>query len=170
MCTQLFSARICTTTDSKVCRGRREVVRRIEIDDDVYAELERNAKGFEQPNDVLRRLLLTTSDATKSSTRFPSPAAMSLPGALAPLIAKGFVKAGDTLSHVQVRKGRRFGGVVEADGWIRTEKDRYKEPSPALRDLVGTQIDGWAYWTHDSTRRTLRQLRTDSGGTGRGGR
>lgn len=145
-------------------------MRRIEIDDEVYAELERNVKGFEQPNDVLRRLLLGTSNVAKSSTRVPSPVAVSIPGALAPLIAKGFVKAGDTLSHVQVRKGRRFAGVVEADGWIRTDKGRYKEPSPALGELVGTSIDGWAYWTHDPTRRTLRQLRTDSGGTGRGGR
>lgn len=142
---------------------------RIEIDDDVYAELEKNVKGFEQPNDVLRRLLLRTGEATKTSAPVPGRARLSIPGALAPLIAKGLVKPGDTLSHVQVRKGRRFAATVETDGWIGTELSRYKEPSPALGNLVGTSIDGWAYWTHDPSGKTLRQLRNESGGTGRGG-
>ncbi|WP_144081705.1 hypothetical protein [Micromonospora wenchangensis] len=145
-------------------------MRRIEIDDDVYAELERNVKGFEQPNDVLRRMLLEKGHSTAGSPAVPSPAAPSIPGALTALIEKGFVKAGDALSHVQVRKGRRFAATVEADGWIRTELGRYKEPSPALGKLVGTSIDGWAYWIHDPTGKSLRQLRAESGATGRGGR
>lgn len=145
-------------------------MRRIEIDDDVYAELERNVKGFEQPNDVLRRLLLKNAQPTAGSTGVPSPAAPSIPGALTPLIDQGFVKPGDTLSHVQVRKGRHFAATVEPDGWIRTEMGRYKEPSPALGKLVGTSIDGWAYWIHGPTGKSLRRLRAESGATGCGGR
>ncbi|WP_262285940.1 hypothetical protein [Micromonospora sp. MA102] len=145
-------------------------MRRIEIDDDVYAELERNVKGFEQPNDVLRRMLLGKSRPTPGSPGVPSAAAPSIPGALSDLIAQGFVKAGDTLRHVQVRKGRRFAATVERDGWIRTDIGRYREPSPALGKLVGTSIDGWAYWIHDPTGKSLRQLRAESGATGRGGR
>ncbi|MFG1660683.1 hypothetical protein ACGFIY_29515 [Micromonospora chersina] len=145
-------------------------MRRIEIDDDVYAELERNVKGFEQPNDVLRRLLLKNAQPTTGSGAVPSPAAPSIPGALTLLIDQGFVKPGDTLSHVQVRKGRRFAATVEPDGWIRTDIGRYKEPSPALGKLVGTSIDGWAYWIHDPTGKSLRRLRAESGATGRGGR
>lgn len=145
-------------------------MRRIEIDDDVYAELERNVKGFEQPNDVLRRLLLKNNQLKVVSTPVSSPAAPSIPGALAHLLAHGLVKAGDTLRHVQVRKGRRFAATIEPDGWIRTDIGRYKEPSPALGKLVGTSIDGWAYWIHDPTGKSLRRLRSESGETGRGGR
>lgn len=145
-------------------------MRRIEIDDDVYAELERNVKGFEQPNDVLRRLLLGEGRAASKSATAPSPAAPSIPGALSDLLGKGLIEVGDTLSHVQVRKGRRFAATVEPDGWIKTEAGRYKEPSPALSKLVGTSIDGWANWTHDPTGKSLRRLRAEGGGTGRGGR
>lgn len=91
-------------------------------------------------------------------------------GALLTLIEKGVVTAGDDLSHVQVRKGRTFSGKIESDGWIRTELDRYREPSPALGALVGTSIDGWKHWTHEPTGKSLRRLRHEIGGTGRGGR
>jgi hypothetical protein len=128
--------------------------------------LEKVVRGFEQPNDILRRVLLKAPRAELPSVG--RRMSTSIPGALVSLIAKGFLKPGDTLSHVQVRKGRSFVGVVEADGWVRTDIKRYKEPSPALGDLVGTSIDGWAYWTHDRSGKTLRQLRQDSGGKGRG--
>lgn len=145
-------------------------MRRIEIDDEVYAVLEQNVRGFEQPNDVLRRLLLASGPAGEGSTPTPNSSAAVIPGALAPLLAAGVVRAGDTLSHVQVRKARSFSAVIEADGWIRTEKGRYKEPSPALGELVGTAIDGWARWKHDETMKSLRQLRSEIGGSGRFGR
>ena len=132
-------------------------MRRIEIDDEVYAELEKLVRGFEQPNDILRRVLLKSPNTEPPSAG--RRMSTSIPGALVSLITKGFLKPGDTLSHVQVRKGRTFVGVVEADGWVRTDIKRYKEPSPALGDLVGTSIDGWAFWTHDRLGKTLRQLR-----------
>ncbi|MBE1489018.1 restriction system modified-DNA reader domain-containing protein [Plantactinospora soyae] len=131
-------------------------MRRIEIDDEVYAHLEEHARGFEQPNDVLRRRLLEPTGSFR-----PRPAhtsSSSVPGALADLIAKGAINPGDTLSHVQVRKGRKFSGVVEGDGWIKTEVDRYKNPSPALGQLLGTSINGWANWTHDASGKTLGRL------------
>lgn len=144
-------------------------MRRIEIDEDVYTELARHVVGFEQPNDVLRRLLL--KDAPSSNGREPTrTATTSIPGALAALIAQEYIGPGDELVHVQVRKGRRFTATVEPDGWIRTDVKRYREPSPALGELVGTSIDGWAYWTHERSGKTLRQLRKESGGKGRGER
>lgn len=37
----------------------------------------------------------------------------------------------------------------------------FKEPSPALREFTGSQIDGWAFWTHEGrwpdTERPARQ-------------
>lgn len=138
---------------------------RIEIDDEVYAALAAQASGFETPNDVLRRALrLGVNEVPAASAR---PTVSSIPGALAGLLEAGVVKPGDQLRHVQVRKGNAFTGTVEADGWITTAVSRYSTPSPALSALVGTSIDGWAYWTHEPSGKTLRQLRTEIGGRGK---
>lgn len=130
-------------------------MRRIEIDDEVYAELERNVKGFEQPNDVLHRLLL-------GEDRRPSGADMpeGRRGKLLPLIEAGLVGPDDDLKHEQTRKGKVFAATVMESGGLRTDKGVYQAPSPALADLVGNQIDGWANWLHTPSGKTLRQLRS----------
>jgi Restriction Enzyme Adenine Methylase Associated len=127
---------------------------RIEIDDDVYAELERYVKGFEQPNDVLRRLLLK-DNTTLSSV----DATAGRKGKLLPLIEGGLIKPDDKLKHEQTRKGNVFEATVTESGWLSTNKGLYQAPSPALVDLVGSQIDGWANWLHVPSGKTLRQLR-----------
>ena len=126
---------------------------RIEIDDEVYKFLEHRARGFQRPNDVLRSMLLEGEPGAEgvSSRR---------PGKLVGLLAQGLISPGDRLVHVQVRKGGHFLGVVTEDGWIQTEIDSYAEPSPALRDLVRSQIDGWANWTHERSQKSLRNLRS----------
>lgn len=130
------------------------VMHRIEIDDDVYAELERHVKGFEQPNDVLRRLLLKDkARAVKVDVTAGKR------GKLLPLIESGFIKTGDKLKHEQTRKGNVFEAEVTDMGWITTGKGVYQAPSPALVDLVGSQIDGWANWTHAASGKSLRSLR-----------
>ncbi len=141
-------------------------MRRIEIDDEVYEALAGRAVGFQQPNDVLREVLDLGRDA-------PGPAAATTParpGRLVPLLTAGVLEPGDKLVHVQTRKGLSFVGQVEADGWITTELGRYAEPSPALRDLAGSQIDGWAYWVHERSSKSLRRLREEIGGKPRGHR
>lgn len=129
-------------------------MRRIEIDDEVYAELERHVKGFEQPNDVLRRLLL--SDRAE---RVPSPRKPAAVGKLLPLIRAGLVSEGDVVVHERPRKGDRFEATIVESGWIRSDGTLYQAPSPALSHLVGSQIDGWANWTHQRSGKTLRELR-----------
>ena len=124
-------------------------MRRIEIDDEVYAWLADKAKGFEQPNDVLRRELLGASAMTEDR---------SAKGRLWPLLQAGLIEAGDELRHDQPRKGRTHRGVVEADGRIRTEKGLYEHPSRALGDLVDTSISGPANWIHDRSGKPLYQL------------
>jgi hypothetical protein len=128
-------------------------MKRIEIDDEVYALLEQNVKGFEQPNDVLRRLLALDGGSSKPG------AVAGATGRLYPFITAGLLKPGDGLEHHQPRKGRTLKGEVRPDGFIKTELGVYKEPSPALGKLVGTQIDGWANWRHVPSGQTLRQLR-----------
>lgn len=141
-------------------------VRRIEIDEDVYAELEKHVKGFEQPNDVLRRLLLKSAPSKPAA----SAGRMTLRGTrdMVELMRLGAIREGDELTHRQPRKGRSFTATVEPGGCIRTDVDVYREPSPALRDLVGSQIDGWKHWTHTRSGKTLRQLRYDNGLSGDG--
>ena len=131
---------------------------RIEIDDEVYAALAQRARGFEVPNDVLRREygLDGTPSGGRSELLHPST---FVAGRLLPLIEMGLVKPGDELVHHQPRKGRTFSASVDEAGWIVTDLGRYKEPSPALRDLVGSQIDGWFRWTHVSSGQTLKQLK-----------
>ncbi|MFC4068194.1 restriction system modified-DNA reader domain-containing protein [Actinoplanes subglobosus] len=137
-------------------------MRRIEVDDDVYAHLERHVRGFEQPNDVLRRLLFEQPQAPATSSSPGTTSTTVIRGKLKPLLEQGeTLKAGDTLTHTQVRKGRTFTATVEPDGWIKTDKGRYREPSPALSELVGTAIDGWAYWIHETSGKSLRTLRSE---------
>ncbi len=129
---------------------------RIEIDDDVYAELGRHVKGFEQPNDVLRRMLLA-----EAAAEAPSRTELAgRKGKLLPLLEGGLIKPGDKLRHVQTRKGNIFEATVTASGEIVTTKGTYPAPSPALVDFVGSQIDGWANWLHLPSGKSLRQLRS----------
>ncbi|MGW5223187.1 restriction system modified-DNA reader domain-containing protein [Nocardia sp. NPDC004085] len=124
----------------------------IVVDDEVYSALAELRRGFEQPNDVLRRLLLTDD----SSASIPSPPRI---GRLAPLMDAGLVKSGDALRHERVRKGQIFTATIKDGGLISTDKGIYTAPSPALKDLVGTEIDGWHNWIHISSGKSLRELR-----------
>lgn len=130
---------------------------RIEIDDEVYAELERHVKGFERPNDVLRRLLLG------DTTTAPIAVVSSRRGKLLPLLQAQRIAVGDVLVHERKRKGDRFEATVAEQGWLDVNGRPYQSPSPALSHLVGSQIDGWHNWKHVKSGKTLRELRDDPG-------
>ena len=127
--------------------------RRIEITDDVYDALATHVQGFEQPNDVLRRIL--NLDATAPSA---APTTQHR-GRLAPLLEAGRLMAGDTLQHIRPRRGDSFTATVDEHGFVVTEHGRYEAPSPALSKLVGSQIDGWKNWKHAKSGHTLSELR-----------
>lgn len=127
-------------------------MRTIKVDDEVFAALEREAKAFVEttPNDVLRRVLLS-----KEPGSAPEKA-----GDLMPLIKAGHVRAGDKLVHHQPRKRRTFTAVVTAGGYIELDDGRpFAEPSPALRECVGHQINGWTNWRLQRTGQVLDDLR-----------
>lgn len=140
-------------------------MRRIEIDDEVYAWLEKRARGFEVPNDVLRRELLGDSQPATSSPLRPVP---PVTGGLYPLIAAGLIQPGDTLSCHRTRQGITYKAEVLPDGFIRTERGTFRAPSPALKAYVQTEVDGWASWMHDQSGKRLRDLRAEGGMTKRG--
>jgi len=126
--------------------------KQVEVDAEVYAVLEREARAFvdKTPNDVLRRLLLGKA---------PEPTS-GKPGDLMPLLLDGRLKAGDVLVHHQSRKRRTFRAVVTADGYIQLDNGgKFAAPSPALSACVGSQINGWYQWTVERTGQKLKDLR-----------
>jgi hypothetical protein len=126
--------------------------RKIEVDDEVFAALQREAIPFVDttPNDVLRRELL--GEKRKPAT--------GKAGDLMPLIDAGRLRAGDRLVHHQPRKRRTFTAEVTPDGYIQLDDGRrFAAPSPALKACVGTEINGWYQWTVERTGRALRHVR-----------
>lgn len=127
-------------------------VRKIEVDDEVFAVLQRDAIPFVDttPNDVLRRKLL--GDKAKPTN--------AKAGDLMPLIDAGRLKVGDRLVHHQPRKRRTYTAEVTPDGYIQlSDGRRFAAPSPALKACVGSEINGWYQWTVDRTGRPLQDLR-----------
>ncbi len=127
---------------------------KVEIDDELFKYLQEQARPLvDSVNDVLRRLLLPGGAG-------PTPKeAIRRPGNLAKLVEGGLVNAKDRLTHERKRSGQTFHAIVTADGWTELPDGRaFRGPSPALKEYVGTQIDGNANWTHDASGKTLRQL------------
>ncbi|MFE9579059.1 hypothetical protein ACFYO1_21930 [Nocardia sp. NPDC006044] len=128
------------------------------VDNEVFEALVAARRGFESPNDVLRRLLLDSSrsqGAAKGVTKQGEPRT----GQLAALLERGLIESGDELSHERVRRGQVFVAEVLEDGLLRTTEGVYEAPSPALKALVGSDINGWKNWIHTRSGKTLSQLR-----------
>ncbi|MFI6171407.1 hypothetical protein ACIBCN_31845 [Nocardia sp. NPDC051052] len=128
------------------------------VDNEVFEALVAARRGFESANDVLRRLLLDSSRSTgptKNVTNSEQPRA----GQLAALLERGLIESGDDLRHERVRSGQVFVAEVLDGGLLRTDKGVYGAPSPALKALVGSDINGWQNWIHTRSGKTLSQLR-----------
>ena len=119
-------------------------------------EVNLNVKGATLEPDVSPN---TDSSKAPSSTESKGHTNYEVAGDILPLIRAGLVIPGDVLRHEQRRKGLTYTGSVTADGRIETSAGVFAAPSPALRALVGYQINGWAHWTHSPTAKTLAELR-----------
>lgn len=129
---------------------------KIDVDDEVFAFLQREAEPFvDTPNDVLRRKLLN------GSANSDRPMRRRGTGDLLPLIQKGRINPGDELIYHQPRKHRTHHARVLPDGWIDVDGTPYKHASPSLRACVGTEINGWL-WVHTASGQQLRALRDES--------
>ena len=115
-------------------------LRSIEIDFDIHKMIEQERRSFDEaPNDVLRRLLEISTDATQ----FPS-----LPGR--PWTGKGV-----TLPHgTELRmdyNGRLHTGQIHNGVWL-VEGKRSNSHSAAAAGVALTRdgrhpsLDGWIYW------------------------
>jgi hypothetical protein len=128
---------------------------KIEVDDEIFALLQREAEPFvDTPNDVLRRRLLANDSRTRPSQR------QRRKGPLAGLIAAGYVAGGDEISFHEKRKGQTHLGEILPDGWVRANGKDYDRMSPSLGESVGYQINGW-FWLHKASGRTLREMREE---------
>ncbi|MGW7433306.1 restriction system modified-DNA reader domain-containing protein [Streptomyces sp. NPDC054861] len=130
-------------------------MRKIEIDDEVFAYLQRHSEPLvDTPNDVLRRALL--SDEKSGENVEPERGL----GGLMFIIEAGEATPGDQLRHHQPRLHRTHEAKITADGWVELPDGRvFASPSPALKAQTGSDINGWGQYTHVRTGKKLQELR-----------
>ncbi|MFE5711976.1 hypothetical protein ACFQ7J_14305 [Streptomyces sp. NPDC056501] len=133
-------------------------MRKIEIDDDVFAYLQRRSEPLvDTPNDVLRRELLGDGKSGKSTG--PERGL----GGLMFVIEAGLAAPGDQLVHHQPRLHRTHEAKITADGWVELPDGRaFAQPSPALKAQTGSDINGWGQYTHVPSGRKLQELREEA--------
>ncbi|QUX31189.1 hypothetical protein KGD83_12250 [Nocardiopsis akebiae] len=138
----------------------------IRVDAEVYAALQERAQPFvDTPNDVLRRVLGLD---TLASNTVPDPGAPEqdatevAKGALADMIRKGTLRAGEGLVWERGRLGVTHTATVTAGGRVRLDEGGaapFKTPSGAARALCGHEINGWRQWRRASDGALLQDLR-----------
>ncbi|MFE0200491.1 hypothetical protein ACFW0I_32750 [[Kitasatospora] papulosa] len=132
-------------------------MRKIEIDDEVFAYLQRHSEPLvDTPNDVLRRELLGEKKPdAEQETRGP--------GALMFIIEAGLAAPDDKLQHHQPRRQRTHEAIITADGWVEIPDGRvFAQPSPALKAQTGSDINGWGQYIHLASGRRLQELREEA--------
>ncbi|MEV6133140.1 hypothetical protein AB0M05_41180 [Streptomyces violaceusniger] len=131
-------------------------MRTIEVDDEVFAYLQRHGEPLvDSPNDVLRRLLLNGATPPADQARRP--------GALMYILEAGLLQPGDELEHHQPRLRQTHTAKVTADGWVELPDGRaFPRPSPALKVQTGSEINGWGQYTHVRSGRRLQELRNEA--------
>lgn len=131
----------------------------VEIEDDVAAAIKREIMRGESRERIVQRLIL---EALRGRTAAPVPAArtrVDVAGSLKQLLDSGLINDGDEIRFTEVRRGTVHVGQIDADGRIHTDKGVQTSPSTALRQLVNHSMNGWRYWVHVATGKTLGELR-----------
>lgn len=131
----------------------------VEIDEDVAAAIRGEILRGEPRDRIVQRLLL---EALRGRTTAPPPAArkrVDVPGSLKQLLDAGLIAEGDEIRFTEVRRGVVHVGRIDADGRIHTDMGVQTSPSTALRQLLNYSMNGWKYWVHVATGKTLAELR-----------
>jgi len=126
----------------------------IRVSDEVYACLEQQARGFDTPDAVLRRLLKLDTHNT-SAEEPPGPK-----GRLLALVEAELLHPGDRLVWRQKRLGNTFYATVLKNGAMKLDNgETEKSPSGACTSLTGKSYDGWEEWRRESDDALLTHLR-----------
>lgn len=129
----------------------------IDVDDEVYARLAREARPLvDTPNSVLRRLLGLDREASTTHTSRTRKAA------LAPLLADGRLTVGQALTWHRRNLGQVHTAFVTADGKLRLDDGTvHDSPSGACSAAAGVAVNGWSAW-HTDKGTTLQDLRNSA--------
>ncbi|MEO6142670.1 MAG: hypothetical protein ABIP19_01715 [Dermatophilaceae bacterium] len=133
----------------------------VEIEEDLVAAIRREILRGEPRDRIVRRLLV---EALQGRAAAPPPAArkrVDVSGSLQQLLEAGLIAEGDEISFTEVRRGVVHVGRIAADGRIHTDMGVQNSPSTALRQLLNYSMNGWKYWVHVATGKTLAELRAD---------
>ncbi|GAA4902579.1 hypothetical protein ACFPM3_28460 [Streptomyces coeruleoprunus] len=120
-------------------------MRSIEVDDEVYALLVKEARPLEDTaNSVLRRkygLDSETSDPADTNHRKST---------LAPLVDAGQLSKGQRLMWRRRNLGEEHVAFVTEEGKMRLEDGSvHDSPSGACRAAAGISVNGWSAWCTD---------------------
>ncbi|MFD3734775.1 hypothetical protein [Streptomyces sp. NPDC058632] len=130
----------------------------IRVDDEVYEELQKQAKPFvDTPNSTLRRILGLPEKVTQPGGGAGTPS--SPEPALRPLLVDRRLRPGQRLVWRRRNLHRVHYAEVLEDGTLRLEDGSvHGTPSSAATALAGNSQNGWtAFATEDGT--LLRDLR-----------
>ncbi|MEV0012929.1 hypothetical protein [Streptomyces sp. NPDC047973] len=125
----------------------------IDVDDEVYARLAREAKPLvDTPNSVLRRLLGLDRTATPTADH-------NRKAALTPLLIDGRLTVGQALTWRRRNLGQVHTAFVTADGKLRLDNGTVHDtPSGACSAVAGVAVNGWSAW-HTAEGTPLQDLR-----------
>ena len=135
----------------------------VEIEEDLAAAIQGEIVLSESGERIVQRLLL---EALRGRTAVPRRAArtrVAVSGSLKQLLDAGLIAEDDEIRFTEVRRGTVHMGRIDADGRIHTDKGVQTSPSTALRQLLNYSMNGWKYWIHVPTGKTLAELRGELG-------
>lgn len=131
----------------------------VEIEDDLAAAIQRQRTLGESGERIVQRLLLEAIRG-RAAARLPAARTrVAVSGTLKQLLDSGLINEGDEIRFTEVRRGTVHIGHIDADGRIHTDMGVQTSPSTALRQLVNHSMNGWRYWVHVATGKTLAELR-----------
>ena len=135
----------------------------VEIERNLAEAIEEQILRGESRERIVQRLLLEALRGRAAASIPTARARVDVSGTLKQLLDAGLIAEDDELRYTEVRRGTVHVGRIDADGLIHTDKGVGSSPSTALRQLVNYSMNGWKYWTHVATGKTLAELRAEMG-------
>lgn len=131
----------------------------VEIEEDLAAAIRGEILRGEPRDRIVRRLLVEALQGRAAATPPAARKRVDVSGSLKQLLHAGLIAEGDEISFTEVRRGVVHVGRIDADGRIHTDMGVQTSLSTALRQLLGYSMNGWKYWVHVATGKTLAELR-----------